>query len=502
MTKHLLAAFVLSCLLATATTEVAGASDKSPAQARRPPNILFVIADDASPHFGAYGCTWAKTPAIDRLAAGGITFMNAYTPTAKCAPSRAALLTGRYPWLLEEAANHQSFFPPQYKAFTEVLAEAGYGVGAQGKFWGPGIARTADGATRTWGLMSGLAKKGDDPGAAFKKFLAARPQEKPFFYWYGSTNPHRPYQPDSGLAAGKKPSDIERVPKIWPDNDTIRRDMLDYAIEIERYDAEVAALLKTLEESGEAENTLVIVTSDHGMPFPRVKGHNYHASNHVPLVAYWPQGIAKPGRRAEGFVSLIDFAPTFLELVGVDGERAAAAGKQGMAKIFGKSLTDVFAGEAKHDRSTVILGRERNDVFARPGTQYGLGYPVRGIREGNLLYLVNFAADRWPCGDPDLGLLDTDASPTKKWIEDLKPGDKYWELSFGKRPEEELFDLATDPDCAVNLAGDANTTERKTALREKLYAALREQGDPRMARRGELFDRYPSVKPLSAAKKP
>jgi N-sulfoglucosamine sulfohydrolase len=65
-----------------------------------------------------------------------------------------------------------------------------------------------------------------------------------------------------------------------------------------------------------------------------------------------------------------------------------------------------------------------------------------------------------------------------------------------------LFDLAADPDCVVNLAGDASTTERKTALREKLYAALREQGDPRMARRGELFDRYPSVKPLSAAKKP
>lgn len=507
MTKHLLAAARLGCVLLMAATapiasaaDEAAANEKSPTPNRRLPNILFCIADDASPHFGAYGCTWVKTPNIDRLAAGGITFTSAYTPTAKCAPSRAALLTGRYPWLLEEAANHQSFFPPQYKSFTEVLAESGCGVGAQGKFWGPGIAKNADGTTRTWGLISGTSKKGDEPGVGFKNFLAARPKDKPFFYWFGSQNPHRPYKPDIGLAAGKQPSDIDRVPKIWPDNDTVRRDMLDYAIEIERYDAEVGALLKVLEESGEAENTLVIVTSDHGMPFPRVKGHNYHASNHVPLVARWPQGIAKPGRRAEGFVSLIDLAPTFLELLGLDGDKAATAKSTGMAKIYGKSLTDVFAGELKHDRSVVLLGRERNDVLARPGTEHGLGYPVRGIREGNLLYLVNFTAERWPCGDPELGLLDTDASPTKKWIEELRPGDKYWELCFGKRPEEELFDVASDPDCVVDLATAPMSQERKGALREKMFALLRDQADPRILNRGDVFDRYPSVKAVGAKK--
>lgn len=508
MTKRLDSIVGLSWLLACAVlvdfavaAEGGGTEGKTSTQDRPSPNILFCIADDASPHFGCYGCNWAKTPNIDRLAAGGITFRNAYTPTAKCAPSRAAILTGRYPWLLEEAANHQSFFPPMYKSFTEVLAEAGYGVGAQGKFWGPGIARTADGATRTWGLMPSTAQKTDaDPGVGFKKFLAARPQGKPFFYWFGSRYPHRPYKPDLGLTAGKKPSDIERVPKIWPDNDVVRRDMLDYAVEIERYDAEVGALLKVLEESGEAENTLVIVTSDHGMPFPRVKGHNYHASNHVPLVAHWPKGIEKPGRSAEGFISLIDFAPTFLELLGLAGEQDGMNGPSGMAKIYGRSLSDIFAGEAKHDRSVVLLGRERNDVLARPGTEHGLGYPVRGIREGNLLYLVNYAADRWPCGNPELGLIDTDASPTKKWIEDLMPGDKYWELCFGKRPAEELFDLAVDPDCVVNLAVAADWKQRKGLLREKMDAALREQEDPRILNRGDVFDRYPSVKPVGAKK--
>jgi len=485
--KTILATLSIGWLL---LVSAAGAAEPAPSA----PNILFIIADDASAHFGAYGCTWAKTPNIDRLAARGVTFDAVYTPTAKCSPSRAAILTGRNPWQLEAAANHQSFFPPQYKAFTEVLAEAGLGVAAQGKFWGPGIAKTADGAQRTWGLMPLGLKKGDGPDVGFKKLLAERPKGKPFFFWYGSTNPHRAYKPDSGLEAGKKPSDIERVPSIWPDNDTVRRDMLDYAIEIERYDAEVGALLKVLEESGEAENTLVIVTSDHGMPFPRVKGHNYDASNRVPLIAVWPKGIAKPGRRAAEFVSLIDVAPTVLALQGLAGEAA------GMQKLTGASLTDLFAGEAKRERSMVILGRERNDVLARLGTEHGLGYPVRGIRVGNLLYLHSFEPDRWPCGNPELGLTDTDASPTKKWIEELGDKDRFWQLSFGKRPKEELFDVVADPDCVTNLIAEAGYRPRADALREKLFAELRAQEDPRMAGRGGMFDEYPSVKPLPAKK--
>lgn len=480
-----------------ALISLAFVSQAKAADAPRAPNVLFIIADDASPSFGCYGCTWAKTPNIDRLAARGVTFDGVYTPTAKCSPSRAAILTGRNPWQLEAAANHQSYFPPQYKAFTEVLAEAGHGVGSQGKFWGPGIARTSDGETRTWGLMPLGLKKGAGPEVGFKTFLEKRPKDKPFFFWYGSTNPHRAYEPDSGLAAGKKPSDIERVPAFWPDNDVVRRDMLDYAIEIERYDAEVGALLKTLEESGEAENTLVIVTSDHGMPFPRVKGHNYDASNRVPLIAVWPKGIAKPGRRAAELVSLIDIAPTVLGLQGLDGAKA------GMKKITGASIADILAGEAKRDRSTVILGRERNDVLARLGTEHGLGYPVRGIREGNLLYLHNFEPDRWPCGNAELGFLDTDASPTKKWIEDAGDKDQYWQFCFGKRPKEELFDVASDPGCVKNLLSDSGTARTQAdALREKLFTALRAQDDPRMAGRGAMFDEYPSVKKVPTATKP
>ncbi len=465
------------------------------ADAAKAPNILFCIADDASPHFGTYGCRWAKTPNIDRLAQQGLVFENAYTPTAKCAPSRAAILTGRNPWLLEAAANHQCFFPPQYKAFTEVLSAAGVYVGAQGKFWGPGDASNADGSRRTWGLVtSGGNSQSDDHGEKFRTFLKDRPQGKPFFFWFGSTNPHRPYALDSGMKANKKPGDIEHVPACWPDNDAVRRDMLDYSIEIETYDAQVGSMLKVLEESGEAENTLVIVTSDHGMPFPRVKGHNYDASNHVPFVVRWPKGVKNPGRRVNDLLSFISLAPTFLALHGIRGEQA------GMAALTDVDFLDLLAGEQRHDRSFVILGRERNDVRARPGSEAGLGYPVRGIRQGNLLYLHNFTPDRWPCGNVEMGLLDTDDSPTKQLVEALGEKDQYWQFSFGKRPAEELFDLSTDPDCVKNLLSEASYRAKATTLRELLFAQLKKQNDPRMAGQGDLFDQYPTSKPITKTK--
>lgn len=440
------------------------------------PNILFITADDASRHFGqAYGCTWVKTPNIDQLAKRGLVFANAYTPTAKCTPSRSAIMTGRNPWQLEAGANHQAIFPAKFKAFPEALRDAGFHVGGQGKIWGPGEAKTADGKPRDWGMVKG----------GFRQFLASRPKNTPFFFWFGSSNPHRPYTQDAGLAAGKKPADIDRVPAFWPDNDLVRRDLLDYATEVEAFDAQVGEQMKALEESGETSNTLVIVTSDNGMPFPRSKGHNYDISNHLPLVACWPKGIANPGRQVSEFVSFIDFAPTFLDLFGVDG------GKSGMSPITGQSFTDLLRGKPERERGFVILGRERNDLNARPGTEFGLGYPIRAIREGNHLYIHNFAPDRWPCGNPELGLKDTDKGETRKFVEGLGEQNRYWQLAFGKRPSEELYDVASDPDCLNDLATRSEHQPKLTQLREKLMNELKKQNDPRVLGRGDVFDNYP-----------
>jgi len=460
------------------------------------PNVLFIIADDASRSFGeAYGCSWANTPNIDQLARTGLVFENAYTPTSKCAPSRASILTGRYPWLLEAAANHQPYFPAKFIAFSEALQAAGVACGGTGKTWGPGEAKNADGSQRDFALGGG--KMPGSPSVRFADFLEKRPADKPFFYWFGSSNPHRPYKLDSGIMAGKKPADVTHVPAHWPDNDVVRRDMLDYAIEIEAYDAEVGSLLETLKASGAANNTLVIVTSDHGMPFPRVKGHTNDDANHIPLVACWPDGIVNPGRRVVDFVSFIDLAPTFLELQQVNG------GDQGMSPIIGRSFTDILRGQGKTNRDFIISGRERNDVDARPGSLAGLGYPVRSIRVGTMLYIHNFEPDRWPCGDIDLGLTDTDSSPTKQLIETLGDQSPFWQQAFGKRPAEQLFDIAKDPDCMKNLAVDPEFKIELASLREKLMSELKSQGDPRVLGQGAMFDEYPSPRSklaLDAAK--
>jgi arylsulfatase A-like enzyme len=462
----------------------------SPAAAEQAPNVVFIIADDASRHFGqAYHCDWVKTPNIDRLARNGLVFDNCYVVSAKCAPCRASLLTGRNTWQNAEAANHQSSFPATLPAFGEVLREAGVHTGKTGKVWNPGKATDVHGKPRDFGLPQVAVDKHSTPGMSFATFLNKRPADAPFFYWHGSYDPHRGYDLGSGRKAGKKPSDIDHVPAYWPDNDTVRDDMLDYAIEVERFDTHVGEILAHLEEAGLTENTLVVVTSDHGMPFPRVKGHTFDDAHRVPAVMHWPKGIRNPGRRVDALVSFIDFAPTFLELAGIDPAHCEM-------ELTGHSITDLLEDEPQRERPFLLIGRERNDVYARPGSPAGLGYPARGIRSGDFLYIRNFAPERWPCGDPELSLKDTDSSPTKALIEKLGPGNPYWEHAFGKRPPEMLFNVLADPDCVDNLATDEALAGTRERLRNTMMAELEKQGDPRSLGKGDVFDAYPTVKKI------
>ena len=463
------------------------------------PNILFAIADDASwKHFGAYGCNWVKTPAFDRVAKNGILFTRAYTPNAKCAPSRACILTGRNSWQLEEAANHSPLFPSKFKSYAEVLSEHGYFVGSVAKGWAPGDPGEINGKKReltgpkfdaftTTPPTSGINR--NDYARNFEAFLEARPKEKPFCFWYGSTEPHRAYEFESGITkGGKSINDIDEIPAFWPDADTIRIDMLDYAFEIEYFDSHLLRMLEKLDEIGELENTLVIVTADNGMPFPRIKGQVYEYSNHLPLAIMWPDGIKNTGRIVNDFVSFIDFTPTYLELAGLSPETAV------MQPVTGKSLTDIFYSEKEGmvnpDRNFVLVGKERHDV-GRPDDQ---GYPVRGICKDGYLYLHNFKPERWPSGNPETGYLNCDGSPTKTYILDTrrKKGiTEFWQLNFGKRTEEEFYNIAEDPFCMKNLAGQKEFAEIKENLKTEMLQKLTEQADPRILGNGDIFDKYP-----------
>ena len=459
------------------------------------PNILFVIADDwGNGHAGAYGCSWVKTPNFDRLAKEGLLFLNAYTPTAKCAPSRSSIMTGRHPWLLGAAANHQCVFPPEFAIFPDVLEQNGYAYATTGKVWGPGLALKADGSPRAMAGKQFMQKKAEAPTTAitkndysgnFEAFLAQAKPGQPWFFWLGFQEPHRAYEEGSHARFGKKLADVDRVPKYWPDNATVRGDMLDYAVEVEHLDTQLGKVLAQLEARGELDRTLIIVTSDNGMPFPRVKGSTYENANHLPFAIRWPAGIARPGRKVSDYVGFADLAPTFLEAAGLAWE------KSGLLPASGRSLFDIFKSDGAQSlpgRDFTLIGRERNDL-GRPQDQ---GYPVRGIVTAGLIYLENAEPSRWPACNPETGYLDTDASPTKSFILQARRTqgtDPFWELCFGMRPGRELYDLTTDADCVTNLASARpDDTER---LRTKLWAELKQQGDLRALGRGAEYEAFP-----------
>jgi len=484
------AALLLLCPLLHATT---------PAR----PNILFAIADDWSyGHAGSYGCQWVKTPAFDRVAREGILFTHAYTPNAKCAPSRSCILTGRNPWQIKAAANHVCYFPPEFKTYAEALGEHGYFVGMTMKGWGPGVATNTLGQPRQMAGQPFNKRKAPPPtsdisnndyAANFADFLEAAPTNQPWCFWYGAIEPHRGYEYGSGVAkGGKKLSDIDRVPACWPDNEVVRNDLLDYAFEVEHFDRHLDRMLASLEQRGLLENTLVVVTSDNGMPFPHNKGQAYHDANHLPLAVMWKRGVHRPGRVVSDFVSFIDFAPTFTELAGL------SCSQTGMAAFTGRSLTDIFfaenGGHVNPARDHVLIGKERTDV----GRPQDSGYPIRGIVTADTLYLRNFEPSRWPGGNPETGYLDCDGGPTKTEVLKTRADPQqrhYWEACFGPRPAEELYDLRHDADCATNLLAWTNSVRSiqplAARLQRQLFDELKTQQDPRMSGQGGQFDQYP-----------
>ncbi|TWU44522.1 Arylsulfatase precursor [Rubripirellula tenax] len=471
------------------------------AESRQPdrPNILFAIADDASfPHMGAYGTEWTKTPAFDRVAREGLLFNRCYTPNAKCAPSRSCILTGRNSWQLEAAANHWCTFPPKFKSFVEAFADHKYHTGMTGKGWGPGVALTDDGKPRQMtGKKYGKRRQkppaggisSTDYAANFVDFLDDVDSTKPFFFWYGGFEPHRAYEYASGTTkAGKSIDDIKHVPDFWPDNDVTRTDMLDYAMEIEHFDTHLGRMIDELQRRGELENTLIVVTSDNGMPFPRVKGNEYEMSNHLPLAIMWPTGIVSPGRQINDLVSFIDFGPTFFDVASIDWSTS------GMSPTSGRSMLGLLKNKAdKPHRDFVLIGKERHDI----GRPMDAGYPIRGIIKDSFLLIKNYEPSRWPSGNPETGYLNTDGSPTKTEIlAALREGrdhDRHWQEDFGKRPPIEMYNVETDPDCVKNLASVERYDREREEMMVTMTDALRDENDPRVLGNGDVFEQYESA---------
>jgi arylsulfatase A-like enzyme len=461
------------------------------------PNIVLAIADDWSwPHASIAGEPVIRTPTFDQIAREGVLFRNAFVTAPSCTASRGALLTGQWHWRLQEGCNLWSTLPARFAVYTDLLEQAGYYVGYSGKGWSPG-SETAGGRKR-----NPAGKRYQN----FGEFLQARPAGQPFCFWFGSHDPHRPYEWKSGMQSGMKPEDA-RIPPCLPDTPDVRTDLCDYFAEVQRFDQDLGKIVARLRRAGELDRTLIAVTGDNGLPFPRCKANLYATGTHVPLAMRWGSRLAKSAdaepRVIDDLVSLSDLAPTFLE----------AAGLKPHAEMTGRSLMQLITSKpdpaAIPQRDHVLLGMERH-AWARAG---GLGYPMRAIRTRDFLYIRNFAPDRWPAGDPEnipdafpgVPFADIDASPTKDVL--LKRRNdpsmaRLFELACGRRPAEELYDLRRDPEELKNVAGDPAYAEVQQKLVATLMAELKQTKDPRVLGKGDEFDKYPFRRPERARAKP
>jgi N-sulfoglucosamine sulfohydrolase len=414
----------------------------------RPPNILFVIADDWSLHAGAYGTRWIHTPNFDRVARDGILFNNAYTPNSKCAPSRAAILTGRNSWQLKEAGNHFSFFPLEFKTWAEALIEHGWTVGYTAKGWGPGVAKTADGQPR---LMTGQAfnaRQAPPPTDRHRHLRLRRqlrglprrrPARKPWAFWYGAIEPHRGYEFGSGVKkGGKKLADIERVPAFWPDNETIRSRparlrLRDRAL---RHPPRPHARRPRKTRPPRQHARHRHLRSRHALP-PRQR---QRVSIFQPraLRRHVARRHRRPQPRRRRLHQLHRPRPH------LPRGRPAPVGQERPRRISRPQPHRYFpldrSGQVNPARDHVLVGMERHDI-GRPGD---VGYPIRGIVKAGTLYLENFEPSRWPACNPETGYLNVDAappSPTSSTPTAPTAADPHWALCFGRRPAVEFYDL-------------------------------------------------------------
>jgi len=507
-------------------------------------NILFVFADDWGRYASAYAAVDGKgtindaikTPNVDRIAREGVLFRRAFVNSPSCTPCRSSMLTGRYFFNTGRGAIlNGAVWDPAIPSFPLLLRDAGYHIGKSYKVWGPGAPADAPFGGQQYayekaGRLSNnyseevtkLVAAGTPLDAAretllaevrgnFDAFIADRKPGQPFLYFFGTTTTHRTWIKGSGKKLwGIEPDALRgKMPAFLPDVPEVREDVADYLGECQAVDAYIGVLLKKLEDLGELDRTVVVVSGDHGMPgVPAGKCNLYDHGTSVALAIRWPGGAGNPpknpGRVIDDFFCMPDIAPTFLEIGGVTPPPG----------LYGRSILPLLksdqAGQIDPARDSVITGRERHVATARADN---LPYPMRALRTDHFLYVRNFAPDRWPMGAP-LGAAgpsspppleelerntyaafpDMDASPTKAWLiwHGTEPAWKpAFDFAFGKRPGEELYDLRKDPQQMRNVAADPAYAAEREKFAAALLKTLTEAGDPRVTGDSQTFERPP-----------
>ena len=473
----------------------------SPGVAAQPaprPNVVIFITDDESwLERSIYGWSVIPTPNFDRVARDGVLFTRGFTSAPSCAPSRAALLTGRNFWELEQGAFIQAWLPAKFPAMPELMEAGGYRAGYSGKGWGPGVVPPESGRKRNpaGNVYNSLKRSTRQPGindidypANFAKFLDERERGQPFWFWVGSTEPHAPHGTENYKKLAEKhqvPESAVKVPGFLPDLPGVRRHRANMLYEVCEADVDLGRVLKILEDRGELANTLLIVTADNGTEVLRSKTNLYDWGVRVPLAMMWPARV-KPQRRVDDFVNFSDLAPTILEATSLPVPR----------EMSGRSVLDVLlsdqAGLVDPARSWTAAGIEWHGE-AEPTNLAG-----RMIRDARYLYIVNYsAAPRRRLAPSAKRLPDSEYTRTAATADEIELIDRHPEhpavkkfvtLFASPRPREELYDSEADPWQLNNIADSPAHAAVKARLKAQLESYQRQTRDPRITGDMKIFD--------------
>ncbi len=366
MNKVIFFTAVLIAALGLAGTDLlVGCADDSVSSATHrasetAPNIVILIADDLGWNdVGAYGNRQVQTPNLDQLSASGLRFDNAFLTTSSCSASRASILTGKYPHTNGLVHLHQALSAKE-TTLGLLLRQGGYYTEAVGK-WGIG------GATASQ-FASVIEENTDSSTERWVERLRQRPRDMPFFFWLASRDPHPPHrESDDSVPYKYAPGTLE-IPTGLVDGPGTRREFARYYREVSRFDRDVGRVVAELNAQGVLDNTLLIVMSDNGRPFPGAKENLYDDGIKTPFILHWPQGITQPGVRPQ-LLSMVDLAPTLLDLAGLP----VAAGMQG------HSFVDLLTNP--HGKIREYIYAERN--------WHGRNYHERAVRSLDYLYKEN-----------------------------------------------------------------------------------------------------------------
>jgi N-sulfoglucosamine sulfohydrolase len=427
------------------------------------PNVLLILADDCTfSDLAIYGGQNAKTPNLDRFAAQGLTFNRAYVSAAMCQPCRAELFTGQFPMRNGCAWNHSASRPGTC-SLPQHLSPLEYRTGIAGKI------HVQPAESFPFERVSGFdANAVGNPTRphdldGIRGFMT-RDRSQPFCLVVALVEPHVPWVMGD---ASKYPADQLSLPPHLADTPKTRQDFASYLAEISYMDEQVGQILRTLDDTGLADDTLVLFSSEQGSQFPGNKWTCWDVGLHTALIARWP-GIIAAAQQTDAIVQYADVGPTLLELAG--GNPAdPALGFDGTS----------FAAVLRGDQST----HRRFAYAAHNNVPEGPAYPVRSVTDGEWRYIRNLTPKEIYIESHLMGLL---GGPTihnpywPTWMATAGENPRTYELvrRYMLRPAEELYHTARDPAEMTNLAGKPEHASIQMQLSTELDRWLVEQNDP------------------------